>query len=150
MILDTLDHSPSYQALTPRLARGLAWLASCPPGLADGRYDLEGDQLFALVQSYETVPAAQKKYEAHRAYADIQYIVAGSEIAYYAPVGALLAETTYDDVKDFQLYRDPAQETALCLSTGRFAVFLPQDAHKPGCIAEQPCSIKKIVVKVRL
>lgn len=150
MIFDTLDHHSSYQTLNPRLARGLAWLAAYAPGTADGRYDLEGDKLYALVQSYETVPPAERKYEAHRVCADIQYVVTGTELVHYAPTDALLAETPYDVAQDFQLYRDPAQDIALRLSAGRFAIFFPQDAHKPGCTGDAPCRIKKVVIKVRL
>jgi YhcH/YjgK/YiaL family protein len=150
MITDTLDNLSCYQPLGSRIARGLAWLAACPSGAADGRYDIEGDKLYALVQSYESVPATQKKYEAHRAYADLQYVVAGAETIHYAPVGSLLAETAYDVERDFQLYRDPTHDMALRLSAGRFALFFTQDAHKPGCISDVSCAIRKIVIKIRL
>jgi YhcH/YjgK/YiaL family protein len=150
MIFDTIENHSFYRTLSSRIERGLAWLAAYEPGTADGRYDLEGDKLFALVQSYETVPAAQKKYEAHRSYADIQYIVTGSEIIRYTPVDGLEAETTYDAMKDFQLYHDPAQDLALPLRAGHFVLFFPHDAHKPGCLIEGPCPVKKVVIKVRL
>src|SRR5688572_29530345 len=65
MILDTLSQSASYQQLGPRFAAGLKWLGEFSPATADGRYDIDGDDVFALVQSYDTVPSTEKKYESH-------------------------------------------------------------------------------------
>ena len=79
MISDLISHAPHYHTLGPRFAAGLKWLSDFSPDTADGRYDIEGDRVFALVQSYTTVPASEKKYESHRLYADIQFIAAGAE-----------------------------------------------------------------------
>jgi len=150
MIIDTLKDTPLNGHLGPRFAAGLQWLAHVPAGIADGRVDIDGDDVYALVQSYETAPAAEKRFEAHRVYADIQYIVAGTELIHYAPLGSLYPVTDYDAAKDFRLYADPADSTPLHLSPGTFAIFHPNDGHKPGCVNGAPCLIKKIVVKVRL
>ena len=116
----------------------------------DGRYDIDGDNVYALVQSYGTVAPAEKKYESHRIYADIQYVAEGSELILYAPIAELHAATAYDGAKDFLLYGDPAATTPLLLGPGRFAIFLPQDGHKPGCIDRTACRMKKVVIKVRV
>ena len=150
MILDTLDQAGPYRRLGPRFASGLDWLTTFSPTLADGRYDVAGDDVFALVQSYTTVPPAQKKYESHRVYADIQYVAEGSELVYYAPVAALSPTTAYDEAKDCLLYLDPPAATPLLLAPGSFAIFYPQDAHKPGCAHEGAGRIKKVVIKARL
>src|SRR5688572_2026405 len=120
MILDTLSQSASYQWLGPRFAAGLKWLGEFSPATADGRYDIEGDDVFALVQSYDTVPSADKKYESHRVYADIQYIVEGSEVIYYAPTAGLVPTMAYDETKDYLLYSDPIVATPLFMAPGRF------------------------------
>jgi YhcH/YjgK/YiaL family protein len=150
MILDTLSQSLSYQQLGPRFAAGLEWLGEFSPATADGRYDIGGDNVFALVQSYDTVPPTEKKYESHRAYADIQYIAEGSEVIYYAPTSGLVPTMAYDETKDCLLYSDPAAATPLFMAPGRFAIFHPQDAHKPGCVHDTASRIKKVVVKARL
>ena len=150
MILDLLVHASSSHHLGPGFAAGLAWLSKFTPQTADGRYDIDCDNVYALVQSYDTVAATEKKYESHRVYADIQYVAVGSELILYAPTAQLQPVTTYDEAKDFLLYSDPAATTPLLLGPGRFAIFLPQDGHKPGCVDGVPCHMKKVVIKVRV
>jgi YhcH/YjgK/YiaL family protein len=118
--------------------------------MADGRYDIDGDDVFALVQSYDTVPLSEKKYESHRVYADIQYIAEGSEIIYYAPTDELVPTMAYDAAWDCILYTDPAAATPLLMEPGRFAIFYARDGHKPGCVHNTASRMKKVVIKVRL
>ena len=150
MILDTLGHAHCSHFLGPRFAAGLKWLADFSSQTADGRYDIQGDDLFVLVQSYPTVPAIQKNVESHRIYADIQSIASGTEVIYYAPIHRLKVVTGYDDCKDIMFYADAVEMTSLVLGLGSFAIFHPHDGHKPGCLASSPSQIKKAVVKVRI
>lgn len=150
MIFDTLKDSVINGSLGPRFTTGLQWLAQLPPGLPDGRVDLEGDNVYALVQSYDTVPATEKHFESHRAYADIQFIVEGTEVIHYAPVANLTPLNGYNTEKDFLLYADPAVSTPLHCPRGTFAIFHPHDGHKPGCTSGASCFVRKVVIKVRL
>ena len=150
MILDLLPHASRYAGLGPRISLGLDWLARFDPHLADGRYDLDGDDVFALVQSYPTVPAAEKKFESHRVYLDIQYIAAGAETIFYAPTASLVPATDYDSAKDYLLYADPVAVTPLLLTPGSFAIFYPPDGHKPCCLNGPSTLVKKVVIKARV
>lgn len=150
MIIDVLSHSASYRALGPRLSAGLDWLARFDPATPDGHYEIQGDDVFALVQSYDTAPATEKKYESHRVYADIQYVANGTEVIHYAPTDRLQSVTAYDAQKDYLLYADPIAATPLHLNPGSFAIFYPHDGHKPGCIDGAPSRMKKVVIKVRV
>ncbi len=149
MIFDTLANAGSYRHLSPRIARGLDWLAAFSVLQADGRYDIDRDKVFALVQSYATVAPAEKKFESHRDYLDIQYVAVGDEVIQYAPLRDLQPVTAYNAEKDFLLYAEPASITPLHFSPGLFAIFYPQDGHKPGCMNGQSSPIKKVVIKVR-
>lgn len=153
MILDTLSQSASYAhlgdpALDARVRLAFAYLRAFSPDVADGRYDLDGDAVFALVQSYSTVEAAQKQFESHSQYLDIQYVAEGIERIQYAPVDSLVVVTPYVREKDCLHYRDSDQATDLIMSPGSFAIFFPNDGHKPGCSVEAPVRIKKVVIKV--
>ena len=50
-----------------------------------------------------------------------------------------------DDVYFFDAEGDP-----FVVHTGQFAVFTPQDAHRPGMAVDGPAPIKKVVVKLAL
>ncbi len=154
MIADTLAQTARYLGLDPRLDRGLralARLAADPP--ADGRRELEGEELWAGISSYQTVEPADKLFEAHRRYVDIQAVLSGGELLYWAPLAGLAARRAYSEAEDIALYENPPGGGAgLLLEPGSFVVLFPQDAHKPGCRlrAGPGLPVRKLVLKVRL
>jgi YhcH/YjgK/YiaL family protein len=152
MILDTLAHSDSYLAVHPLFSAAFAYLKAFDPATPDGKYPIDGQRLYAAVQRYNTAQADTKAWETHQVYADIQYIVSGSERLFYAPAETLPEGTPYNDVKDVQKYGTGTIPNAAStiLSAGEFAIYLPHDGHKPGCIVECPEPIVKVVLKVRL
>ena len=150
MIVDTLSNSRLYASLQQGIQRGLAYLESFDPSTPDGRHVIDGEGLFALVQSYETAPATEKRFETHRRHIDIQYIVSGRERMLHLPLGTLDIETPYSEEQDVVFYRDPPASSSLLLSAGEFAIFHPSDAHKGGCMAGGREPVRKVVVKVRV
>lgn len=151
MILDHLDRASLYRNLGPRFARGLDWLRAFDPKTPPGRLAIEGDDLYAMVQTYDTQPAARKSFETHRAFADIQYLASGEETIGFAPLSELKAVTQpYDAAKDCALYADPKCVTNLVMGPGMFAIFWPDDGHKPGCTLGALAQVQKVVLKVRL
>jgi YhcH/YjgK/YiaL family protein len=150
MILDSLPRASAYRALGPRLAAGLEYLAGFDPLTAPGRYLLDGEDLFALVDAYDTGPATDKRFESHLRYIDIQFLASGRERILHAPADSLHVETPYDDEKDVAFYLDPPASSSFLLLPGDFAVFFPTDGHKPGCMAGGRDPVRKVVVKVRV
>jgi YhcH/YjgK/YiaL family protein len=159
MIADRLEHLDRYRGLDPRLDRGLEALrrlAGGPPA-ADGRHELEGADLYASLSTYETGNPAEKSYEAHRRYIDIQAVLAGRELLYWAPLAGLAARRAYSEAEDVAFFEDPAGGGAgLLLDPGSFIVLFPQDAHKPGCRVAGGSggtggeTVRKLVLKVRV
>lgn len=147
MIVDRLDRATENASLSARLREGLSWLRRTDLGaLATGRHEIDGDRLFALVQEYTTRSPAECRWEAHRMYADIQYMVSGTErIGYAAAAGAHTCEP-YDAARDVAFF-DPGEQFVV-LETGMFAIFLPGEVHAPCGAAGRPTQARKIVVKV--
>lgn len=150
MILTTLAEADAIAALQPGVDAGLRWLRAFDPAMADGRHEIDGDDVFALVQAYDTGPATEKRFETHRVYVDLQYVAAGAERILYAPAAELEIETPYDPPRDIAFYAEPKASSSLLMRTGALAVFHPADAHKPGCMAGGRDAVRKVVVKVRL
>jgi YhcH/YjgK/YiaL family protein len=150
MILTPFRDADRYGALLPGLAEALAWLRAFDPALPDGRHAIDSDRVFALVSSYATGPATEKRFEAHRRHADIQWIAAGAERILYIPAEGLAVAEPYSDENDILFFEDPKASTSLLLNTGDAAVFFPEDAHKPGCMAGARHDVRKVVVKIRL
>lgn len=118
-------------------------------GIADGRYEILGDKVYASVESYETRVSADTRYEAHQNYIDIQYMISGMEEIGVADVNILEAEEAYDKTRDITFYKESSAGTRYKIADGQFLVFFPKDAHRP-CIAvnEAPVRVQKMVIKI--
>lgn len=150
MIIDQLRNCGLYEDCHGALPEAFAFIREyLKHPLADGRYPLDGEAAYALVQSYETVPAEMKKWESHRKYIDVQFIAQGGEAMGYAPADALALAGDYLPEKDFQGYED-GPGTALRCAPGTFVIFWPGDAHRPGCVLDGASAVKKVVVKLAI
>ncbi|MHB8901630.1 MAG: YhcH/YjgK/YiaL family protein [Thermoguttaceae bacterium] len=150
MILDRLENAAMYRSLNPQIEAALAYLAKTNfQSVAPGRYELDGDRLYAMVQRYATKPHAGARWEAHRRYLDVQCVVEGTERIGWAPLEKKTeVETPYDAEKDVIFYRTTGD--LLQVPAGMFAVFAPHDIHSPGLHASptEPVDVLKVVVKV--
>lgn len=155
MIIQKLQDNNHWQQIQPQLKKALAWLQNTElTSLPTGRMEIDGDDMFAVVQRYDTADAETIEFESHSVYADVQYLVSGQEtilICHSTQIGPV--SIPYDEAGDIVFYKDPAvQPTALHLSAGEYAVFFPEDIHKTRCstVAGQSESICKIIVKIKL
>ena len=151
MILDQLENALAYEKLDNRITAGLALLKeqSVLESPA-GKHEVDGDDLFYIVNEYETAPVADGLLEVHRKYMDIQYIVSGNECIGYAPLSGLKEQTPYDSENDAALYDCSPAMSKLVLKQGSFAIFWPNEPHMPGRSIDQAEPVKKIVIKIRI
>ncbi len=148
MIIDQLKNAPQYFGTHPRLESAFQYLRNTDLGKIEaGRYEIQGADLFVLVQNYDSKAREKGRWEAHRKYIDIQYVYKGTELIGYANIDALQAGT-YDDAKDFWEFKGNGDFLKVAAET--FLVLFPQDGHMPGIAASGSEPVKKIVVKVRV
>jgi YhcH/YjgK/YiaL family protein len=149
MIYDFLSNAETYRSVKPGIALAFDYLRKTDfAQVPNGRYELDGAKVYALVQRYQTKRLADSVWESHRKYLDIQFVVQGKERFGYVPLSdAATVTQPYDEQTDVLLYA-PGTVT-LPLKAGQFAVFYPQDIHAP-CLAENdvPSDVVKVVVKV--
>ncbi|MEI7652168.1 MAG: YhcH/YjgK/YiaL family protein [Verrucomicrobiota bacterium] len=151
MILDQLSAADAYESLHPFFPKAFAYLRAFDPKTADGKYELIGQELVAIVQRYQTAAAADKLWEAHQVYGDIQVVYQGLEYCGHADQRSLTVTKPYITEKDVEKYAAPSTPTALLtLGRGNFAIFHPQDGHQPGVQIGSPADILKVVIKFRL
>ena len=151
MIHDTLQNSSRYEVLSPRFARAFAYLHGVDGTQALGRHELDGDNVFALVQKYTTKPVEAALFEAHRKYIDVQFVQSGRETILWAPLATMREETlAYDEKKDVALWKLVPDVTPVHLSAGHFVILFPEDAHAPTVVWETPTEVFKVVVKVKV
>lgn len=117
--------------------------------LEAGRYQLKGDLIYVQVLDLETKYKSDILPEVHRNYLDVQYLHAGQERMGVTPdLGHYKIAKAYDPERDIQFYEDVENEVELICRPGNFAVFFPEDVHRPGCVEGQPGKIRKVVVKI--
>lgn len=149
MILDKLENAGLYSSIHPGLNRGFEYLANTDlNALTPGSHEIVGKDIFALVSEFETTPPQECRLEAHRAYADIQYIVSGREAIGFATLNNQEITTAYTPERDIVFFDGEA--TPLILEPGMFVVFFPQDVHQPGMQVDGLEKVKKVVIKVKM
>lgn len=147
MILDTLDNAAKYAGLRLGSSEAFGFLAQ--PGLEelpDGKYEIAGDRVYAIIDRTQGRKVSDGKLEGHRKYLDIQYVVSGDETMGWRPSPGLVSADPYDEEKDLVFF-EGEPESLVRVPPGSFAVFLPTDAHLP-LIGDGP--IHKVVVKIAI
>jgi len=150
MITDSLHHLKRYAV--PKTDAILQFIAKhdCAQ-LPDGEMEIEGRELFVRIMSYTPKPAEENRFETHHIYADVQYLVSGAEIMQTARLKDLAPLTEHDDQGDYQFFRSSGPVSNTIVQAGEFAVFYPNEAHRPSCSFEgYKGPVKKLVFKVRI
>jgi YhcH/YjgK/YiaL family protein len=151
MILDSFPQWRRYAPLSPRFQKAFNFLDQLNDDAEVGRKEIDGDDVYALVQRYTTKPLQEGKFEAHRKYIDVQYLLAGTESIIWAPLPSLQnVLMPYDESGDAVLFGLVPGAPHIDLNVGQFAILFPADGHIPGRICGAPCEVLKVVVKVRV
>ena len=150
MIISDLNHIDRQIGMSPELRKAFDFLHRRDIlDLPDGRVEIDGDRVFALIQRYETVNADPPKFEYHRKYIDVQYIASGEEVIGWAPVERMTVTEPYDGDKDICFGTvERGKWTPAYLHAGQLIVLWPEDAHAPKLSLATASAVMKIVVKV--
>jgi YhcH/YjgK/YiaL family protein len=149
MIFDKIENSSRYAPVSARLAKGLAYIKNTDfTGMEAGKHEIDGEDLFAVINEYETKEEKDCVLEAHRKYIDIQFMLSGSEQIGISTLYKQEPVKAYNDKDDYALYSDAM--SFFQLKSGIFAIFFPEDLHMPGVIDKTASKIRKVIVKVRV
>jgi biofilm protein TabA len=114
--------------------------------ITPGKYPIIGDEVFASVTEAPSRNKEDVKWESHKKYIDLQYIIRGKEIIGVADVAN--AKITVPYTPDAMNYEVEGKYYLTNQST--FFLFFPQDAHRPTIKAEGFDVVKKVVIKIML
>lgn len=150
MILDThnnLSHyAPLFRGVDPSPL--FSWLQTCRDVEPGTKVEFAGDKLFARVLRQDTGSRDAFKWETHREYIDLQYILGGGEIIEWAPAAKLTADVAYDEKTDFQFYAPAEADALLTMQDGLFTFLFPSDAHKPLVSDGASRHVHKVIAKI--
>ncbi|MGN6163479.1 MAG: YhcH/YjgK/YiaL family protein [Flavisolibacter sp.] len=115
--------------------------------LASGKYEIDGENVFASVTESPSKDFDKTNWESHRNYVDLQYVIDGKELIGVNPVAKSTVTHPYDEKKDAANYT--ADGKIYEATPGTFFIFFPTDAHRPNITPGGNKVVKKLVIKVR-
>jgi YhcH/YjgK/YiaL family protein len=114
--------------------------------LAPGNYPLDGKKVYAIVSTYDSKDMDKTKWESHRKYIDLQYVISGKEKIGVAPVSQAKVTGAYDEAKDIAHYESAGKYYVA--EPGTFFLFFPQETHRPGIKVDASVPVRKLVIKI--
>ncbi|KIL41457.1 hypothetical protein SD70_07430 [Gordoniibacillus kamchatkensis] len=149
MIIDHIKNASLYAAMHSGFASAFDFIANNElAAMQPGKYEINGSDLFLLLQNYCTRPLEQGFWEAHRSYIDIQYMLEGTERMGYAHADHLTVTEDHLDEKDYKVL--VGNGDFVTVGKGSFAIFYPDDAHMPCLAVTKPEPVMKAVFKVKI
>ena len=149
MILDSLKNAARYEALHPRFKTVFDYINSHDLAAMEcGRHDIDGDNIFVVVQEWDLRPTSEARLELHRKYIDIQVVLDGANelFGWSEKKDCLKPEAEFDEQKDVQFFTDVPQ-CFYSVAKGQFSILYPEDGHAP-MLGEG--HVKKCIFKIAL
>ena len=147
MIIDYIENCKKYSFFHKRFNKAFDYILNTDfEKLPCGRYEIDGNNLYANVEEYETKTISNPEY--HKKYIDIQLLAYGEEFIGYCPKSELIINEGYNEEKD--LGSGEGIVDFINLKKGQFMIFTPDDAHQPCMMSKNKQKVKKVVVKVRI
>lgn len=113
-----------------------------------GRYNIDGDNCYYMIQCYDAKSPFEAQFESHRDYIDIQIMLKGEEIIRFDNTEKLSLAKEY--TPDYELFVMNKDYDSVRLCNGELVIIYPGEAHAP-CIRTDGTTDKiyKMVVKIR-
>ena len=115
-----------------------------------GSYDIDGRNIYVNIEQGLTKHVAERRFELHRAYIDIQVLLEGSERQDYS---ALTPDVPPEEDRltdaDVAFFPAPATPQSLIMTPGCYAIYLPGELHAPNLAVTTPAHHLKAILKIR-
>lgn len=149
MIKNSLKYTKNYYNLSEKIKIGLEYLEN--NNLKDtpnGKYEILGQDVFINVQDYNSKPEVQGKWEAHRKYIDIQFMIKGSEKIGVGEIQDYQTTEPYSDENDVEFLKTDKPQQFITMDENDYIILYPHDVHMPQICINEPSYVKKAVLKI--
>jgi biofilm protein TabA len=151
MIVDLMTNLSVYHSVH----QAIAWIADYVQThdvttLPLGKIALR-DGIDLIREDYSSKPAETCQFETHEKYADLQWVLSGTEAIGYANK----AKTTYTVTQSYSKEKDVEKQSVeqystITLHANQFAIVFPGELHMPKIAVGESQPIQKAVFKIRL
>jgi len=115
--------------------------------LAPGKYPIDGENAYASITEAPSKTTETAKWESHRKYIDLQYVIKGEEKIELAPLSTVTVTEPYLEAKDAAHYS--GNGTYYVATPKEFFLFFPLDVHRPNIKVDGYDVVKKLVIKIK-
>jgi YhcH/YjgK/YiaL family protein len=152
MITSAISNLSFYSNIHPNLAKAIDYILSTNfEEIAPGKYEVQGEEIFYMVNEYSTNPAHECEPEKHKIYTDIQFMIRGEEKFGYTAFTNQQPSTDFLPDNDVAFYTIPGNKiNYITLRPGEFIIFFPSDIHQPEVYIDEPTTVRKVVFKIKL
>ena len=152
MIFDNIKNCEMYYGVNSGFKKAFEFIKTAVAENYDlGRYEIDGENIYASVQEYDTKVIEGSAFEGHENYIDVQYIVDGREIMGVLEISKAVLKDEYDPEYDVTFYNRSESASYCVVESGDFCIFYPHDTHSPGVAFNNiPSKMRKIVVKIHV
>ena len=150
MIVDILSSASFYESVNPHFKTAFNFLKTVDlKALPSGKHSIDGEAVFAAVSEYETKLPEEAKFEIHRRYIDIQFLIEGVENIGVCKASDCVVTEDYYAEKDLAFVKpNTVYVDTVSIHDDVFAILFPHDAHQPCVMRDQKANVKKVVIKV--
>lgn len=148
LITDKIKNSDTYAACNRFFSEIFGKIKTLTPDDAGKKFVIEEGVAWISVSSSETAPQGERKFEAHKKFLDIHFVLKGEETFVYANTENLKPETEYNEEQDYLLLNGAGAKIAL--REGDFCIVYPQDAHIPTLEKLSEGNLVRGVAKIKI
>jgi biofilm protein TabA len=147
--INSVEFKRQYEANKATWDKCFAFLADTVKlaKLAPGKYPIDGENAYASITEMPTRTPDVAKWESHRKYIDLQYVIRGEEKIGVSPIATATITVPYDDKKDGANYT--ADGKYYIATPNEFYLFFPSEVHKPNIKVDGYDTDKKLVIKIK-
>jgi YhcH/YjgK/YiaL family protein len=115
--------------------------------LTNGRHNIDGDNVYALVTEAPSKDYDKTAFEAHKNFTDIHYVIMGVEKMGKTPAETLKVDRPYNERGDITYYIGDGE--VYTIEQNGFLIFFPGEGHRPNITPGGNKVVKKVVIKIR-
>ena len=112
-----------------------------------GRHEL-ANGIYVNIDEYITKSRRELRFEAHKKFTDIQYMIYGQELITTAAPQKLELLEQYDCKKDIEFYKNSTEGLDHYLIKDSFLIISPGIAHMPCICVDEQIRVRKAVFKI--
>lgn len=147
--INSVEFKQQYEASKATWDKVFEFLADSNKlkSLAPGMYPIDGKNAYASITYAPSKTFEASKWESHRKYIDLQYVISGAEKIGKAPLNSVTVTEPYNEQKDAAHYSGDG--TYYMATPQVFFLFFPDEAHRPNIKVDGYDMVKKMVIKIK-